>query len=270
MNDFTEIDLRSWKRRPKFEYYRTFQNQLVNLTVELDASALYHCAKSWGVSFFLLTLYAVLRAVDSVPQLRQRILPDGRVIEFRHTAVLTPVMAGEEEFSMALAEYAGTFDEFRKQAEPAVAAAKRGEFDPEVRERLLLRELCPVVQFSVVVTGGVDDRSEHCDSCLGASDGGEETARGGSGEPFTGGRDSFRSFLPGSRGLFQSARKPVRLILETRISVLPAVPQAVPVLHVPHPVRTWRRRMPLRIRSVSTPNSFFRQDVPPVSGGRNP
>ena len=135
MNDFTEIDLRSWKRRPKFEYYRTFQNQLVNLTVELDASALYHCAKSWGVSFFLLTLYAVLRAVDSVPQLRQRILPDGRVIEFRHTAVLTPVMAGEEEFSMALAEYAGTFDEFRKQAEPAVAAAKRGEFDPEVRKR---------------------------------------------------------------------------------------------------------------------------------------
>lgn len=79
-----------------------------------------------------------------------------------------------------------------------------------------------MVQFSVVVTGGVDDRSEHCDSCLGASDGGEETARGGSGEPFTGGRDSFRSFLPGSRGLFQSARKPVRLILETRISVLPA------------------------------------------------
>lgn len=36
---------------------------------------------------------------------------------------------------MALAEYAGTFDEFRKQAEPAVAAAKRGEFDPEVRKR---------------------------------------------------------------------------------------------------------------------------------------
>ena len=79
MNEFTEIDLRSWKRRPKFEYYRTFQNQLVNLTVELDASALYHCAKSRGVSFFLLTLYAVLRAVDSVPQLPEN--PAGRACD---------------------------------------------------------------------------------------------------------------------------------------------------------------------------------------------
>lgn len=135
MNSYTSIDLATWKRRGTFEYYRTFQNQLFNITLEFPAAELYRYAKRNRISFFLLTLHAILRAVNSVPQFRQRIVDGGQVIEFEHVAALTPIMTPEEEFVMALTEYAPSFAEFRGQAEAAVAAAKRGEFDPSVRQR---------------------------------------------------------------------------------------------------------------------------------------
>lgn len=135
MNSYTPIDLATWKRRKTFEYYRTFQNQLFNITLEFPAGELYRYAKRNRLSFFLLTLHAILRAIDSVPQFRQRIVAGEQVIEFRHVAALTPIMTPEEEFVMALTEYAPSFAEFREQAEAAVAAAKRGESDPSVRQR---------------------------------------------------------------------------------------------------------------------------------------
>ncbi len=135
MNRCREINLADWPRRRTFEYYRTFENQLFNITLEAEAGEVCRFAHANGVSFFLLTLFAILRAVNAVPQFRQRILPDGRLVEYEHVAALTPIMTPQEEFCMALTEYADTFAEFRRMAEPAVAAAKRGEFDPSVRER---------------------------------------------------------------------------------------------------------------------------------------
>ena len=122
MNSYTSIDLATWKRRGTFEYYRTFQNQLFNITLEFPAAELYRYARRNRLSFFLLTLHAILRAVNSVPQFRQRIVDGGQVIEFEHVAALTPIMTPEEEFVMALTEYAPSFAEFRGQAEAAVAA----------------------------------------------------------------------------------------------------------------------------------------------------
>ncbi|MBS1371396.1 MAG: hypothetical protein HPZ91_15735 [Lentisphaeria bacterium] len=135
MNPCHEIDKASWPRRSTFEYYRTFENQLFNITLELNVEAVYRRAKAQGRSFFLSTLYPVIRAVNAVPAMRQRILDGGRVVEFRHTAALTPILGGNDVFTMALAEYAESFDAFFAQASEAVAAAKRGEFDPAVRKR---------------------------------------------------------------------------------------------------------------------------------------
>ena len=135
MNRYREIDKNAWPRRAVFEYYRTFQNQLFNITLEVNAEPAYRMAKRTGRSFSLSMLYPLLRAVNAVPALRQRILDGERVVEFEHTAALTPILGADDTFTMALTEYADRFDAFLRQAEPAVAAAKRGEFDPAVRRR---------------------------------------------------------------------------------------------------------------------------------------
>ena len=71
MNRYREIDKNAWPRRAVFEYYRTFQNQLFNITLEVNAEPAYRMAKRTGRSFFLTMLYPLLRAVNAVPALRQ-------------------------------------------------------------------------------------------------------------------------------------------------------------------------------------------------------
>ena len=135
MNAFHDIDLNHWNRLSKFRYYRQFENQLFNITLQANAEALYRFARQNRHSFFLITLFAILKALNQVPQMRQRITEDERVIEFEHVAALTPIMTPEEEFNMALTEYADCFHDFLLQAMPAVEEAKMGKFNPDTRKR---------------------------------------------------------------------------------------------------------------------------------------
>ena len=73
------IDTAAWPRRDHFTFYRQFANPSFNLCVPIEAQRLYECAKDRRVSFFQLALYALLRAANGVPQLRQRVR-DGEVI----------------------------------------------------------------------------------------------------------------------------------------------------------------------------------------------
>lgn len=149
MNTFTEIDLEHWHRKEQFLYYRSFENQLFNITLEFHAGKLHRFAKERGESFFLRTLHAILRAVDATPQMRRKVLDDGRLVEFEHLAALTPILRPDREFTMALCEYAERFCDFLPNAAPAVAAAKRGSFDPAIRTRndYLCASCLPSVHF---------------------------------------------------------------------------------------------------------------------------
>ena len=75
------IDTATWPRRDHFTFYRQFANPSFNLCVPIAAQRLYECAKDRRVSFFQLALYALLRAANGVPQLRQRVRND-EVIEY--------------------------------------------------------------------------------------------------------------------------------------------------------------------------------------------
>lgn len=149
MNRFTEIDLEHWPRREQFLYYRTFDNQLFNITLEFHAGKLHRFAKARGESFFLRTLHAILRAVDATPQMRMRVLDDGRLVEYEHLAALSPILRPDREFTMALCEYAEHFSDFLSGAAGAVATAKQGNFDPAIRQRsdYLCASCLPSVHF---------------------------------------------------------------------------------------------------------------------------
>ena len=149
MNSFTEIDLEQWHRREQFLYYRTFENQLFNITLEFHAGKLHRFAKERRDSFFLRTLHAIMRAVNATPQMRMRVLDDGRLVQFEHLAALSPILRPDREFTMARCEYAEHFEEFLPSAAKAVAAAKQGRFDPVIRERndYLCASCLPSVHF---------------------------------------------------------------------------------------------------------------------------
>ena len=129
------IDQSSWPRRRSYEYYRTFENQLFNLTVEIEAAAVHRLAGQRRCSFFLAMLYPILTAVNCVPSFRQRIIEPETVIEFERVAVLTPILGADDLFTMALIERADSFGTFLVAATAAVERARNGIFDPAVRQR---------------------------------------------------------------------------------------------------------------------------------------
>ncbi|MDO5581596.1 MAG: CatA-like O-acetyltransferase [Planctomycetia bacterium] len=129
MNEYTIIDMETWPRRKTFEFYRTFVNPSYNINVLYNILPLYEMAKAKEDSFFLLTLYAILRAANEVPQIRQRFV-DGKVVQYRQLAVMTPIMTRNEEFQQVWCEYEPDFIRFKEAAIPVIEAAKAGSSGP--------------------------------------------------------------------------------------------------------------------------------------------
>ena len=123
MNRFRKIDLDTWPRKHLFEFYRKFDAPCFNIAAKVKAEPVYAFAKAHGESFFLLCLYAILRAANSVPQVRQRI-ENGEVVEYEQIAAMTPIMTEAEMFHQIWCEYAPDFTTFRQTVEPLVQKAK--------------------------------------------------------------------------------------------------------------------------------------------------
>lgn len=74
------IDMASDPRSGQFAYFRGMTFPFAGLTVEMDITDM--MAARGGRPFFLSMLYAVVRAANTVPQLRRRLAEDGTVVEY--------------------------------------------------------------------------------------------------------------------------------------------------------------------------------------------
>lgn len=87
---YTIIDMEKDPRCGQFAYFRAMQYPFASVTVEVDITDMMTARGSRP--FFLSMLYAVVRAANAVPQLRRRLLPDGRVAEYDWCAPSYTVM----------------------------------------------------------------------------------------------------------------------------------------------------------------------------------
>ncbi len=149
MTAYRVIDKNQWPRKQHFDFYNQFASPSYNLCVPLAAQPLYDCARARGESFFLLALYAITRGANTVPQMRQRVI-NGEVVEYAQIAAMTPVMTASESFCQAWCDYAPTFSDFKRQAEPAVNEARCGEPGPMVvdGENFFCASCLPWLHFS--------------------------------------------------------------------------------------------------------------------------
>lgn len=89
------IDINTWERKENYEFFLGFQNPTISITSEVECAGAKARAKAAGESFFLHYLYAVLRAVNEIPEFRFRIDVEGRVVYFDHVDMLTPIKVKE-------------------------------------------------------------------------------------------------------------------------------------------------------------------------------
>ena len=125
MNEYKIIELSSWPRKEIFAQYQRYADPCYNVSVKIPAQALYEYSKDNDESFFLLSLYAILRAANRVEQLRRRVI-NGQPAEFDRIAALTPVLGPDELFHQVRCDYYESYEEFKAAAAPRIEAAKRG------------------------------------------------------------------------------------------------------------------------------------------------
>jgi chloramphenicol O-acetyltransferase type A len=149
--NYRVIDKQNWPRKDHFDFYRGFANPSFNLCVPVEAQRLYECAKDRGVSFFQLALYALVRAANGVPQLKQRLLGDD-IIEYDQLAVMTPVMTAQEGFRQVWCDNAADFAAFSHAATPNIEAAKHTAPAPLIvnGENFFCASCLPWLHFSAI------------------------------------------------------------------------------------------------------------------------
>ena len=126
---YTIIDMEKDPRCGQFAYFRAMQYPFASVTVEVDITDMMTARGSRP--FFLSLLYAVVRAANAVPQLRRRLLPDGRVAEYDWCAPSYTAMKPDGVYVYATVEGNLAYEEF-------VAEGQRRQ--KEVLERGTLTE----------------------------------------------------------------------------------------------------------------------------------
>lgn len=145
------IDLRTWKRRDHYLWFRRYERPFFSVTVEVDVTAAWKRSRRGGApSFFLTSLFLMLRAANEVEAFRLRLRPRG-VWRHDRLAVGPTIMRDDETFGFVRIEAADTLSEFASQAQPAIAhaAAQTGLRSSKTnRDDIVFHSVLPWLRFT--------------------------------------------------------------------------------------------------------------------------
>lgn len=118
------IDLRTWKRRDHYRWFRKYEQPFFSVTVDVDVTAVWKASRKPGSpSFFLSSLFTMLRAANEVDAFRLRIRPRG-VWRHDRVAVGPTILRRDETFGFVRLEAADTLAHFAGQARASIAEAE--------------------------------------------------------------------------------------------------------------------------------------------------
>ncbi|TGC49799.1 CatA-like O-acetyltransferase [Salmonella enterica subsp. enterica serovar Wilhelmsburg] len=151
MNAYKSIDKEGWSRAEHYKFYSKFDNPCFNLCVPVNAQKLYDFAKDNNESFFQLCLFAILRAANTIPELKQRTLGD-EVIEYNNINVMTPIITKDEGFRQVMCESTSLFSDFKLQISEKIDDVKNSKSGPMIikTEDFFCASCLPWLHFSSI------------------------------------------------------------------------------------------------------------------------
>lgn len=127
------VDVDSWKRKKKFEFFIELLNPIFSVTARLDLDNCYLVAKSRGRSLFIYYSYAIIKAMNEIEELRLRVNRVNGEIEvwrFDDVDLVTPIAIDDKgEFVEMRIKYNADFESFYAAAEQIIASASK-EMNP--------------------------------------------------------------------------------------------------------------------------------------------
>lgn len=148
-----KIELSTWPRRSHYEYFQTFDCPMFSITSPVRVDAVYNHAKSRGISFFALCLFVLLKSLNEVPQLRQRVEHD-EIWEYESIDALVPVLAADGEFTQIIVKYRPCLSSFLEHALPLIrqAGAEPARANPCDRTDIAVFSCLPWIPFTQVAS----------------------------------------------------------------------------------------------------------------------
>lgn len=156
------INLRTWKRRDHYRWFRKYEQPYFSVTVDVDVTAAWKRSRRRGApSFFLTSLFGMLRAANDVEAFRLRVRPRG-VWRHDRVAVGPTIMRNDDTFGFLRLEPADTLNAFAARAQPALARAvtQTGLRSPKhSRDDIVFHSVLPWLRFTAftnALPGGAD------------------------------------------------------------------------------------------------------------------
>lgn len=115
------VDYESWERKDNFSYFKDFLNPFIAVTSEVKCGGCKTKTRREGSSFFLSYLYAILRAVNEIKELKYRVDSKGQIVIYDRIDVLSPIKMKENgKFYTVRILYNENFEEFYQDAQAAI------------------------------------------------------------------------------------------------------------------------------------------------------
>ena len=114
------IDVSTWERRGIYEYFGTFANPCYGFNVVMDVTEVLSVSHEKKTSFFINLLYLVYLGLESVPEMRERIVR-GEVIRYDEINPAFTVMTNLGDFdngrAMATKDYSLFYQRVHQEVE---------------------------------------------------------------------------------------------------------------------------------------------------------
>ena len=105
------IDIENWNRKEHFEFFSAMASPYFGFTTEVDCTKAYDEAKEKGRSFFATYLYKSMMAVNTVDELKLRIVDD-QVILYDEVHVGSTIGRPDGTFGFSFFHYSEDFEIF--------------------------------------------------------------------------------------------------------------------------------------------------------------
>ena len=158
-----KIDLSSWKRKEHFEFFSKMDSPNFGIVTEVDCDECYKNSKENGISFFASYLHKSMIAINSVEELKYRIV-DNEIIAFEKIHAGITIAREDETFGFGFVNFSQDFETFNAELNNEILEVKNCSGlrlnNDDIKKDLIRHSTIPWNSFSGLLHPTNIDRKE--------------------------------------------------------------------------------------------------------------
>ena len=145
------IDIENWNRKEHYHFFSNMDFPYFGLTTEVDCTLTYLQAKEKGISFFASYFHKSMLAVNSVPELKYRIL-DNKVVAFDSVNAGTTISRVDGTFGFIYVPFSLDFETFNSSLQKEIHEVHNSTglrlSDEELKKNIIRHSTIPWTSFT--------------------------------------------------------------------------------------------------------------------------